>query len=123
MPISMGSLVIVSLLVAVTAVGDFYIKTATHLAAPFSSWQFGIGFLTYALGAFGWFYAMKYMSLAEIGVIYSCLTIIILSLLGVFVFKEGFSIREYLGVGLAISAVLVMHDWRPTFAYFAQLEY
>ena len=122
MPLTLMPLAVVVFLVFMTTIGDFYIKTSTSLSSPFLTWQFGVGFLLYALGAFGWFYAMKHMPLTEMGVVYSCLTIIILRLLGTFVFNEAFSTREFLGVTLAIAAVLVIHDWTPTFAYFAQTE-
>ena len=118
MPVIFVPLIVVVILVSITTVGDYYIKTATGLSRPFLTWQFAIGFTTYALGAFGWFYAMKHMPLTETGIVYSCLTIIILALLGTFVFNEAFGPREFLGVSLAISAVLVMHDWRPTIEFF-----
>ena len=121
MPIIFLPLVVVVFLVIMTTVGDFFIKTSTTLSSPFLTWQFAIGFTMYALGAFGWFYAMKYMPLTETGVVYSCLTIIILALLGTFVFSEPFRFREFLGVSLAIAAGLVMHDWRSTFTYLAKL--
>ncbi len=122
MPLTLLPLLVVIGLVAMTTIGDYYIKTSTNLSNPFGTWQFAIGFVTYALGAFGWFYAMKYMPLTETGVVYSCLTIIILALLGTFAFDETFGTRELLGVSLALSAVLVMHDWQPTVAFFNKMN-
>jgi multidrug transporter EmrE-like cation transporter len=52
---------------------------------------------------------MKSNSLATIGVMFSASTILLLSALGYFVFKEQFGIREALGVFLAILAVVVMN--------------
>ncbi len=98
-------------LVGLTVIGDYYIKLATYLSDPFRSWQFALGFICYAFGAFGWFYAMKHLPMAVTGVVYACLTIVMLALVGAYFFKEALSYRELFGITLAILAVLVVHDW------------
>ena len=43
-----------------------------------------------------------------VGVMYSASTLILLTMLGYFVFKENLGLREVAGLSLAISAVIVM---------------
>lgn len=91
-----------------TLVGDYLIKVASQKPAGLVTLSFIGGAVLYALPAVGWFYLMRNHSLTAIGVFYSAATILILSGLGFFVFKEAFGLREALGVSFAIAAVLIV---------------
>lgn len=91
-----------------TILGDYAIKVATNKEPGLMSAWFLVGALLYGLPAIGWFYLMKTHSLAMIGVLYSALSIILLAALGYFAFSEALGRREWLGMSLAIAAVLVM---------------
>ena len=56
----------------------------------------------------GWYFLMKSHSLAAIGVLYSASTILLLTALGYFVFKENIGLKDGLGITLAILSVVVM---------------
>jgi undecaprenyl phosphate-alpha-L-ara4N flippase subunit ArnF len=51
---------------------------------------------------------MQTHSLAMVAVLYSTATLVLLTLLGVVVFRESLGFRDALGVTLALAAVLVM---------------
>ena len=104
----MKSALILTAIILVTLVGDYMIKVASQKPNGLMTITFVGGALLYALPAIGWFYLMRTHSLAAIGVFYSAATILILAGLGVFVFKEAFGLREFLGVSLAIAAVAVI---------------
>jgi drug/metabolite transporter (DMT)-like permease len=91
-----------------TLIGDFFIKSASERPEGLISPAFFIGLCLYALPAVGWFFLMRAHSLAAIGVLYSASTIVLLAVLGYFVFKEPFGAREIIGLLLAIASVVVM---------------
>ncbi|MCE6959298.1 hypothetical protein LAZ40_09560 [Cereibacter sphaeroides] len=94
---------------AVTLLGDACLKMAALRGQGlFSAW-FVAGVLLYAMPAAGWVLLMREFPLATIGVLYSASTLLLLALLGVFVFGEGFGWREAAGVVLAIAAIVVMN--------------
>ena len=73
-----------------TLIGDYFIKIASEEPTGLMSASFAFGIVLYALPAIGWFFLMKSHSLAVIGVLYSSTTVILLALLGIFVFKVTF---------------------------------
>lgn len=99
------------ILIAVTGatlLGDYFIKIASGKAVGLLSPTFAVGLMLYALPAVGWYFLMKSHSLTVIGVLYSAATLILLALLGVFVFDETFGWREGLGITLALVAVAIV---------------
>ena len=91
-----------------TALGDYFIKVASEKPAGFSSARFLAGAVLYGLPAIGWFFLMKSHSLALVSTLYTSSTIILLALLGYFVFRESFGLREAVGISLAIASIIVM---------------
>lgn len=104
----MNPYLVVTLLVAVTLAADWLLKLAALQPDPWRTVSFWAGACMYALTAVGWLLAMKHLSLASIGVYYSVLTILLLTFLGVFVFKEPISGREILGIALALASIALM---------------
>lgn len=104
----MRTAVLLIIVTAVTLVGDYFIKVAS--GRPNGLWTptFAIGLVLYGLPAIGWFYLMRSHALSVIGVLYSAATVLLLTGLSIFVFKEGFGWREALGVMLALLAVTVV---------------
>ena len=98
----------ITVIVLVTLVGDYFLKVASDHENSFSRFEFWVATALYATTAAGWMVAMKTMSLANIGVYYSMLTIVLLTGLGVFVFKEAISAREVVGLTLALGAMALM---------------
>lgn len=106
----MTTTAILLMIVAATAAGDYLIKAASLNTQGIASARFMAGAALYALPAIGWFFLMKSHTLATIGIIYSCSNILVLFALGYFVFKEAVTARELTGIGLAVAAILVLHE-------------
>jgi undecaprenyl phosphate-alpha-L-ara4N flippase subunit ArnF len=104
----LASVPLLATITIMTILGDYCIKLATNRDTGMSSPIFIIGALLYGIPAVGWFFLMKSHSLAMVGVMYSASTLILLTMLGYFVFKEALGLREVVGLSLAISAVIVM---------------
>ena len=96
------------LIVVVTALADYWLKIASEKERPLLSYEFGAGAILYTFTAFGWMMVMKHMPLASIGVFYSVLTMLMLAAMGLFVFNEPITLREVLGIALAIASLGLM---------------
>lgn len=100
--------IVVTFIVFTTVAADYFLKVSAERSDSFSTFQFWLGAGLYSVTAAGWMLAMKHLSLATIGVYYSVLTILLLTFLGVFVFKEAISIREGIGIALALASISLM---------------
>lgn len=100
--------IVLGIVTLATLLGDYLLKKATTNPEGMSSGWFAAGTVTYGFLAIGWFVLMKSNSLATIGVMFSASTILLLTALGYFVFKEQFGMREALGVSLALLSVVLM---------------
>src|SRR5499433_3398026 len=90
-------------------VGDYFLKLASAHEQPLRSWSFYLGFALYASTAFGWVFVMKHLKLATISVLYSVSLVLLLTVIGVLVFRESLNYFEVIGIALAvISLVLLM---------------
>lgn len=103
------SLFILSIVTAATVLGDYFLKVATEKSEGVMTGWFAAGAIIYGLLAFGWYFLMRSNSLGTIAVMFSASTIVLLTALGHFVFKEQFGLREGIGVSLAVLSVLVMN--------------
>ena len=100
---------LVLLAIVITQIGgDYFIKIASARPDGLVSIEFTVGVILYGATALGWYFLMKNHSLAEIGVVYSASTILLLATLGYFVFHENVGPRQFVGLTLAILSVIVM---------------
>jgi drug/metabolite transporter (DMT)-like permease len=102
-----------ALLVAVALAGlgvfaDYLLKLASDEAQSVRSHWFWAGLLVYAGMAAGWVYVMRHRSFAEIGVVYSVSTVLLLTLVGVAVLGEPLRRHEVLGAGMAIGSLFLL---------------
>lgn len=104
----MNAYFIVTIIVITTVTGDYFLKLSSESNRSFYEWRFWLGATLYTVTAAGWMLAMKNLPLATIGVYYSVLTILLLTGLGVFVFREALSVREMLGIVLALASLGLM---------------
>ena len=105
-----ASLVIAVMLSLVGVIGDFFIKISGAGAKFMDAKWFALGFVIYSLTAFGWFYVMKNVKLSTLGVFYAVSTILFLTLVSVFYFKENLNSYEYVGIALAMAGMTIL--WR-----------
>lgn len=90
----------------ITVVGDVLIKHAS-LQPSFSFWLI-LGAIIYGLTAFGWFFVMKKIKLSTLVVLYSVSCILFLTLISVFYFKEKINPLEIVGIGMAITSLILL---------------
>ena len=96
------------LLSAIGVLGDFFIKLSGQGPKFMDAKTFLIGFVIYALTAFGWFYVMKHIKLSSLGVIYALSTALLLVAVGVFYFREKLSLLEIIGILTAIISLVLL---------------
>lgn len=104
----MRSYFILAAIVAFTLVGDYALKCASLRGAPLSSTWFVCGAALYAATALGWVWLMQSHNLAQIAVLYSAATILMLTGVGVVFFGETLSLRQISGLGIALLSVVMM---------------
>ena len=104
----MNTFIILTAIIVTQIIGDYYIKVASGRADGILTSTMILGTVLYGATAIGWYFLMKTHSLAAIGVLYSASTILLLTALGYFVFKESIGLRDCIGITLAILSVLVM---------------
>jgi drug/metabolite transporter (DMT)-like permease len=93
----------------VGVLGDYFLKLASAREQPLRTGWFYLGFGLYASTAFGWVFVMRHLKLATISVLYSVSLVLLLTALGVVLFRESLNYFEVIGIVLAmISLVLLM---------------
>lgn len=95
-------------LALVGVIGDFFIKLSGNGKKFINLRWFIIGLFIYASTAFGWFYVMKNIKLSTLGVFYAISTILFLTAVSIFYFKENVNIYEIIGIGLAIVSIILL---------------
>jgi multidrug transporter EmrE-like cation transporter len=101
--------VVVTLAFSVVGVlGDYFLKLASEEEDSLKSPWFYIGFALYAATAFGWVFVMKHLKLGTISVLYSVSMMLLLTAVGVGVFREPLSYSEIAGLIMAIAALILL---------------
>ena len=102
------AIAVVLALSVVSALGDYFLKLSTTGKSWIEPRWLILGVLTCLSTIFGWCYAMKHLTLTTIAVYDSVLSVLLLSALGVVVFKERLSVSEILGVAASIVALVLL---------------
>jgi small multidrug resistance pump len=93
---------------AVGVLGDYFLKLASKEDEFYKSPWFYIGFIVYGSTALGWVFVMRHLKLATIGVVYSVSMILLLTALGVVIFRESLSYYEIAGLVMAIGSLVLL---------------
>src|SRR6516164_6837529 len=89
--------------------GDYFLKLASGREQPVRTSWFYLCFVLYASTAFGWVFVMRHLKLATISVLYSVSLVLLLTAMGVVLFRESLNYFEVIGIVLAVvSLVLLM---------------
>ena len=88
--------------------GDYFLKLASAHENSLKTTSFYIGFVLYASTAFGWVFVMKDLKLATIGVVYSVSMVLLLTGVGVVLFRESLNYYEIAGLILAIASLILL---------------
>jgi len=92
----------------VGVLGDYFLKLASAREQPLRTGWFYLGFVLYASTAFGWVFVMRHLKLATISVLYSVSVILLLTAVGVVMFRESLNYFELAGIVLAIAALVLL---------------
>jgi multidrug transporter EmrE-like cation transporter len=93
---------------AVGVLGDYFLKLASQREHSLRTPAFYIGFALYASTAFGWVFVMKHLKLGTISVLYSISMVLLLTGIGVAVFRESLHAAEVVGLLLAIASLILL---------------
>ena len=88
--------------------GDYFLKLASTGEQPLKTGWFALGFALYASTAFGWVFVMKYLKLATISIVYSVSMVLLLTAVGVVLFRESLNYYEVAGIILAIASLVLL---------------
>lgn len=102
------ALLVAMFLAGVGVLADYLLKLASNQAHSMQSKWFWLGLVVYAGMAGGWVYVMRHLSFAQIGVVYSVSTVLLLTLVGTLVLKEPLRGHEVLGAGMAVGSLLLL---------------
>jgi drug/metabolite transporter (DMT)-like permease len=88
--------------------GDYFLKLASAREQPLRTGWFYLGFVLYASTAFGWVFVMKHLKLATISVLYSVSLVLLLTAIGVVLFRESLNYFEVIGIVLAVVSLVLL---------------
>jgi small multidrug resistance pump len=89
-------------------VGDYFLKLASGRPHPLRTGVFYVGFVLYASTAFGWVFVMRHLKLATISVVYSVSMVLLLTTIGMLMFRETLSSHEMVGIVLAVASLILL---------------
>jgi small multidrug resistance pump len=92
----------------VGVVGDYFLKLASKEEDSLRTPWFYVGFSLYAATAFGWVFVMKHLKLGTISVLYSVSMVVLLTAVGVVVFRETLNYYECAGLVMAVAALILL---------------
>jgi drug/metabolite transporter (DMT)-like permease len=92
----------------VGVLGDYFLKLASAESAPLKSVWFYVGFVVYASTAFGWVFVMGHLKLATISVVYSVSMIVLMTAMGILLFRQTLNGYEIVGLILAIASLILL---------------
>jgi multidrug transporter EmrE-like cation transporter len=108
MSIINASLIIVGLSL-VGVLGDYFIKLSGNNAERYVDLKwFIVGLIVYSSTAIGWFFVMKHIKLSTLGVIYGVTTVVALTAVGIFFFKEHLNTYEIIGIIAGVSSIILL---------------
>src|SRR5215475_4596978 len=88
--------------------GDYFLKLASGREQPLRTSWFYLGFALYASTAFGWVFVMKHLKLATISVLYCVSLVLLLTAIGVVLFRESLNYFEVIGIVLAVASLVLL---------------
>jgi len=88
--------------------GDYFLKLASGREQPLRTGWFYVGFVLYASTAFGWVFVMRHLKLATISVLYSVSMVLLLTAVGVVMFRESLNYAELAGIILAVASLVLL---------------
>jgi drug/metabolite transporter (DMT)-like permease len=103
-----AAMLAVILLASLAAIADYFFKLSSDNLRPFQTWQFYAGIFLYAATGIGTVYIFRFVKLAVFGLTYALTDVLLLTLIGTYVFREPLSLSEKIGIGLGFAALLLL---------------
>jgi small multidrug resistance pump len=75
---------------------------------PLRSGWFYVGFAVYASTAFGWVFVMRHLKLATVSVVYSVSMVLLMTAMGVLIFRESLNGYEVAGLAMAVASLILL---------------
>ena len=94
--------------VAVTVLGDGFLKHAAKAAQMWHSPSLYIGLFLYGSAGIFFVLATRHMTLISFGIWYRLLTLMLVICIGALIFQERLSVRQSLGAVLAFASIALM---------------
>ncbi len=88
--------------------GDYLLKRASQMPAPFRTPEFVVGAMIFALVSAGWVLVFPQLKMAAVGMMYGVSTVVFTALLGWLAFGEALGLREILGLVLGLAGMLLL---------------
>jgi drug/metabolite transporter (DMT)-like permease len=89
-----------------TLVADYMIKVA--IGHKYCQWLLAGAFIIWGVSVYGWYFIQKYERLSITGIVFSVVSLIGITLMGIFFFDEKLTTREWIGFSLALLATLFL---------------
>jgi drug/metabolite transporter (DMT)-like permease len=102
------SVIFTFFLSVICVIADYFLKRASESDAPYYTHWFIIALVVEVFITFGWIYVMQHIKLATLGALSSVFTVLLLAILGVFVFNESLSYQEITGIFLAVISLFLL---------------
>ncbi len=87
--------------------GDIVFKKWTIENKTILMW---IGFIIYSVGALFWAFSLKYEMLSKAISIFTILNLVIVSLIGIVIFKENLSVASKIGIVLGLVSIVLIEQ-------------
>lgn len=97
--------ILIALAVTLEVIGDVLFK---KWAIGSRGLYLGIGLLIYFIGTVFWAISLKYEYLSKAISVFTVLNLIIVSLVGIFMFKEDLSVINKAGIALGVLSVILI---------------
>jgi multidrug transporter EmrE-like cation transporter len=96
---------IISVCIIFEIIGDYLFKKWTMTN---KTWELIVGTTGYIISSLLWLYSLKYEDLSKASVIFIVLSLVALTLIGVYCFDETLTTLNWIGVVLATIAIILV---------------
>ena len=89
-----------------TLVADYMIKIA--IGHKQCQWLLAGAFIIWGVSVYGWYYILKYERVSITGIVFSVVSLIGITLMGIVLFDEKLTTSEWVGFTLALIATFLL---------------
>jgi len=103
---NIGFIILLAFLTGILLSGDYCIKSATQSSCPVR-WLLLASFMWVA-SIPGWYYTMIKERISIVGILFSLMSLVGITLIGIICFKEHLSVKEWIGFGMAVISTILL---------------